>query len=388
VSGRRSFLLSPRFLRVWLLNFCAAGAGFQLFPTAPFRLRALGAPPAAVGLFLTALTFGSALSAAWTGSLGDLLGRRRVLSFAGLGLAALAATYAIVPRWWLFAALGLVHGVVWSSVLTGGNAEGASVIPADRRAEGLAWLGTASTLAVTAAPAVGFFLLDRGWGWLCLGLVLPNLAVAAIALALPRAPRPAPGWWRALSPRTAIEWRTLRLSAVMAALSFGYGGVTSFVGLLAERRGIEPKGIFFTVFALSILVVRPLLAPWADRFGARRALPPLIAMVAAGLALVPVADDTVSLALAALVYGAGFSAVYPVFSALILARVPPERHGAAFGAMLAAFDIGIGSGSLAFGPLVAHVGERPAFWGAAALALAAWPLLLLLAPESEAETGA
>ena len=69
-------------------------------------LRALGAPSAAVGLFLTALTFGSALSAAWTGALGDRLGRRRLLTAAGLAMAGFSAAYAVLEVWWLLVALG------------------------------------------------------------------------------------------------------------------------------------------------------------------------------------------------------------------------------------------------------------------------------------------
>ena len=381
--ARRSFLLSLPFLRVWLIALAAAGAGFQLCPTVPFRLRALGAPEPAVGLFLTALTFGSAVSAAWTGVLGDLLGRRRVLTAAGLGLALLTGLYAVLEIWWLLVALGLVHGVVWSALLTGASAEAARAVPAERRAEGIAWYGMASTLAVTVAPAVGFFLLARGWPWLCACLAALNLIVAGLARALPAAPWPAPGWRARLAPKAAVEWRALRSSTVLLAVSFGYGGATSFAALLAERRAIEPRGVFFTAFALSILVLRPALGPLVDRVGARRVLPPSIVLTAAGLALLPFQADTAGTAVASLVFGAGFSTLYPAFSTLILARVAPERHGAAFGAMLAAFDVGIGSGSFAFGPLVAGFGPEVAFVAGAVIAFAAWPLLRWLEPNPE-----
>ena len=380
---RRPLLASPAFLRVWLISLAAASGGFLLFPTAPLRLRELGASTAAAGLFLTALTVGSATSAAWTGALGDLLGRRRVLTTAGLGLAALSAVYALLESWWLLVALGLVHGVVWSALLTAASAEATSQVPRERRAEGIAWHGLASTLAVVVAPAAGFWALERGWNLLCAALVTLYLAVAALARALPRTPRPPRGWWRGLSPRGAVDWITLRRSAVLCAVSFGYGGVTSFVAIYAEQREIRPKGIFFTAFALSILALRPALGPYIDRIGARKMLAPSIALVAAGLALVPLQHDAVGLALVALVFGAGFSTLYPAFSTLILTHVPAARHGAAFGAMLAAFDVGIGSGSLAFGALVSRFGAGAAFLTGAAVAAAAWPLHLLLEPKGE-----
>ena len=177
-----------------------------------------------------------------------------------------------------------------------------------------------------------------------------------------------------------VDWRALRISSVLFAVSVGYGGVTSFVALFAESRGIAPKGIFFTAFALSILILRPLLAPLVDRHGARRALPPLLVLTAIGLATIPTATSAGELAMAALIYGAGFSTLYPAFSTLVLDRTPPERHGAAFGAMLAAFDTGIGTGSLIFGPLVTRFGPQTAFLAAALLCTAAWPLLKLLVP--------
>lgn len=380
MSARR-FLFTIPFVRIWLIAFAAMAGGFLLFPTAPLRLTELGAPTAAAGLFLTLLTFGSALSAAWTGSIGDLLGRRRVLTAAGLLLAGFAALYAVIGAWWLLPALALVHGVVWSALLTGGSAEATTVIPAERRAEGIGWFGMASTLAIMLAPVVGLWLEARDWRWLCAAVVVLDLAVAGLARSIPASPPPPPGWWRRLSPRQAIEWRVLRSSSVLLLVSFGYGGVTSFVPLLAEEREIEPKGIFFAAFALSILVLRPALGSLVDRVGAHRAVPPSIVLAAAGLALVPFQYDAAGLAVAGLVFGAGFSTLYPAFSSLMLSRVAPERHGATFGAMLAAFDIGIGSGSLVFGPVVAHAGARAAFLGSAVLAFSAWPLLRRIEPE-------
>ncbi len=43
--------------------------------------------------------------------------------------------------------------------------------------------------------------------------------------------------------------------------------------------------------------------------------------------------------------------------------------------MLASFDVGIGLGSLAFGPIVSRFGYEAAFVGSAVMAASAWPLL-------------
>ena len=81
--------------------------------------------------------------------------------------------------------------------------------------------------------------------------------------------------------------------------------------------------------------------------------------------------------LAALVFGAGFGLVYPAYTAYIMKRIPWWRRGAAFGAMLAAFDTGVGSGSTVMGGLIHQFGFRPAFGIAAALAALSLPYFLL-----------
>jgi predicted MFS family arabinose efflux permease len=58
-------------------------------------------------------------------------------------------------------------------------------------------------------------------------------------------------------------------------------------------------------------------------------------------------------------------------------RIPAWRRGAAFGAMLAAFDTGVGSGSTVMGGLIHQLGFRPAFGIAAALAALSLPYFLL-----------
>lgn len=376
MTQRVRALFTPAFVRIWWVSFSAATAGFFLFPTAPFRLRDLGAPPDAAGWFLGGLTYGSAVAAAWTGALGDVLGRRRVLTLAGLSLATLASIYAIVPDWRVLVALSIPHGVVWSSLLTSANSELVHAVPPERRAEGIAWFGVATILAIAAAPAIGIWVLERSWLALCGLIVTLDLGVALLATRLERDPPVPSDFVHRLLPHRAVDWPTLLLSGALLATSFGYGGLTSFAALYAESLGVVPKGIFFTGFALTILAVRPLVAPLVDRRGARRALPASFLGVAAGLVAMSLATTRGGLVAAAVLFGLGFSVLGPAFTSWTVDRVDPGRRGAAMGAQLAAFDLGIGTGSILLGPLVERYGYATAFRAAALVALAAWPYLI------------
>ena len=79
----------------------------------------------------------------------------------------------------------------------------------------------------------------------------------------------------------------------------------------------------------------------------------------------------------AVVFGAGFGTAYPVFVAYVMQHVGQHRRGAAFGAILAAFDTGIGTGSTVAGYLIGRYGFGVAFGTAAALSALALPYFLL-----------
>ncbi len=201
--------------------------------------------------------------------------------------------------------------------------------------------------------------------------------MAAIAWNLePDPPRAAPHG--PFFTRDLVEWRVLAPSLALFLCSFGYGGVTSFVAMWTEKNGLAPSGLFFTVFSLTVLVPAPF--PGALR-GPRRAAPrpPAAPRPDGGvLRLLAAATTRPLLVLSAFLFGAGFGNVYPVFAAHVTRHVAPERRGAAFGAILAAFDVGIGTGSIALGAVIGRAGFPAAYGTAAVLALLSVPAFLLL----------
>ena len=96
------------------------------------------------------------------------------------------------------------------------------------------------------------------------------------------------------------------------------------------------------------------------------------------LLLLGSATTRTALVVSAALYGLTFGNAYTFFVAHVLRHVPSERRGAAFGAMIAAFDTGIGTGSMALGALAEGAGFGRAFHVGGALALLS-PVIFLLA---------
>lgn len=368
-------VFTPRFFLMCGFTFTVFLSLFQLLPTVPFFILDLGGSTAVAGLFLGVLTFGSALSAPVTGALADRMGKRRMLLVCSLAIAGFSVAYGLSPSYWLPLVLVFFHGLFWSGLLSASSAYMTDLLPERRRAEGIGYWGMSTMTAIAVAPGLGFWVYRFGWGWLCAEVALLNLVMFAIASRLEEitsASRPRGAFFG----RHMVEWRVLLVAMALFLCSFGYGGITSFVAVLAEENGIAPKSIFFTAFAVVVLGTRLFSGRLADRVGPRRVFLPCLALVTVGIALTAVAQTRAQLVLAAVVFGAGLGNMYPAFVAHVFKHVDPARRGAAFGGILAAFDTGIGAGSIVLGALAGHVGLRTAFGAAALLSAFAVPYYL------------
>ena len=375
-------LFTPRFFVMCGFNFLVFLSAFQLLPTAPFRIRELGGSSVAAGLFLGFLTYSSAMTGPITGGIVDRVGKRRVLLVSSFAIACFSLVYAVLPRYEGMLALAVIHGCFWSGLLVAASSYVTDMVPSNRRAEGMSYWGMSTIFAVSMAPAIGLWIFEHGgWRVLCfeaaaICLLMFTIAWAMLPKDIPHRAAPATWSWRSL-----IEWKVLALSFTMFLYSFGYGGITSFVAMYSEASGVHPASLYFTVFSIAILVTRPYVARLGDRIGHKVVFVPCLVLVVVGFALLAIGGSRAMFVTSAVIFGVGFGSAYPLFLGHVMRHVAPERRGAAFGSIIAAFDTGIGTGSMTIGWIVQHYGYRYAYGAAAALALLTVPYFLAVEPK-------
>jgi MFS family permease len=372
LSGDRLF--TPRFFLMCGFTFTVFLSAFQLLPTAPFRILSLGGSEFEAGLFLGFLTYASAFSAPFTGALADRYGKRRMLIVASIAIAGFSTSYAFISSVSLMLSLVVVHGIFWSGLLTASGAYLADIIPPHRRGEGIGYYGFSTLLAISVAPTIGLFLFRFGWEVVCLSAGTFNVAMAIIAWSMRESHHPG-SHDGPLFGAHVFEWRVVVLSITLFLYSFGYGGVTSFVALYATANDVAP-GLYFTVFAIVTMCTRPISGPLGDRLGHTRVFVPCLALIVIGYALLATSGTRPWMFASAILFGVGFGSAYPMYAAYVLQHVDVRRRGAAFGGMLAAFDTGIGTGSIAMGWLIHRFGFRAAYGAAACLAALSIPYFL------------
>src|ERR1043166_513741 len=132
-------LFTPRFISLWLYSFVTFFSAFQLLPAIPFRIIDLGGSTAQAGWFLSVYTFASAFSAPLMGTIADRVGRRRLLLVASLAFSVFSIAYGLIPNIGMLLLVGVVHGALWSGLLSSASAIMTDYIPESRRAQGMAY---------------------------------------------------------------------------------------------------------------------------------------------------------------------------------------------------------------------------------------------------------
>lgn len=385
-------LFTRHFALVFAITFITFFAAFQLFPTVPLRLIQLGATVAQSGRFMSVFTLGSACGALFTGPLGDRIGQRRMIVGSTLIFTSILFLYGFIQGpWWWFCILALPHGVVWSGLLTATMATLGGVLPEDRRADGLTLFGLASPGGAVFGPLLGLAIFQR-WGFMVItfSLGITFLALTLLAFTLPL--DQAKGERR--SPFQVPERIMLGPCSVLFATALGYGVLGTYTAQEALNLKLGMPSAFLTFMAVGMVGMRVVMTRRGFDANPMKQLPAMLWMTFAGLLILAAAPTGLARHIvSALLYGAGYSMVHTLVNTYVLNVVHPERRGAAFGATLFSFDIGIGLGAFTiggfigwadgrFGPLGFRLG-----WGISALmALVAVPLAYRLVNQAKTNT--
>ncbi|USG65816.1 MFS transporter [Brevibacillus ruminantium] len=361
-------LWTKNFILLAVANFLLFVAFQMLIPTLPLYVTQRGGDQVAVGLVISIFTVSALLIRPFAGKALDSIGRKPVL------LGGLLIFFLSVSGYYWMATVALVlmvrfvHGIGWGITTTAFGTIASDLIPARRRGEGMGYFGMFSNLAMALGPMFGLWLVDfKGYGWMfAISAFLTVAALFMTRLVSIKEPDHVSGKANQQATPSPSGAATLASDLVekkalfpaLLALFFGitYGGIVSFITLFGQEVGIGQVGLFFLFNAVSLMLIRPFAGQLFDRKGHVWVLIPGALLAGAGLLVLSSITSAVGLAVAAVLFGAGFGAVQPSLQAWTINRVPPHRRGAANGTFFSAFDLGIGSGAMLLGALAKVTG--------------------------------
>ncbi|MFF9645273.1 MFS transporter [Kitasatospora aureofaciens] len=369
----------PLLTRPLLLRFVsilgASTSFYLLLSVVPGYATAGGGGVGAAGLATGALMLATVVGELATPGLVNRYGYRAVLAV-GLGLLgapALALALALSRNLWWIVAVCLLRGLGFAFTVVAGGALTASLIPVERRGEGLALVGIVSGVpSLVALPLSVWLAAHTGYG-----VVFAAGAVVALAaiLAVPGLPDRIRASGRPFGIGEGLRTaELLRPAVVFAITAVAAGIVVTFLPLAVPASATGLVAVALFVQPAAATVARWLAGRHGDRHGPGRLVLPGLLLSAAGTLLMVLTSSPVAVVVAVGVFGIGFGVAQNATLTLMYARVHAAGYGTVSALWNFAYDAGMGAGALAFGWLAAGTGYPWAF------ALTGTVMLTALAP--------
>ncbi|MFL5550702.1 MAG: MFS transporter [Gemmatimonadaceae bacterium] len=337
IRGRVSRVASGKLFVLIITNFVDMVGLLMIIPLMPFYAREMGGGALVVAILMGAFTAAQLISAPLWGRFSDRYGRRPAL-LVGLSAACIAyVVFAYATSIWLLLLSRIVQGA-------GGGTVGviqayvADSVEPESRAKALGWLSAATNVGVAIGPALGSAALrlgSRGPGLAAASLCLINIFFAWKFLRESRDMTEAhdkkPRASRTVIARviTHPAEAAPRLIWIYAIAMGAFSGLMAILALfLADRFGVgkDKIWIFYTyVGAISVITRAGILGRMVDRYGEAYLSRIGLALLATGLATLPLAHGYVALAITVALIPLGTAFTFPCVTSM-LSRVISSRE--------------------------------------------------------------
>jgi MFS family permease len=335
------------------------------------------------GLIISLFTVTAGLSRPFSGKMADRIGRKPVMVLGALVCVVVSLFYPILTSVAGFLMLRLLHGFSTGFTPTGLTAYTADIIPMNKRGEAMGILSTFGTIGMSGGLAIGspiannfsievMFYSSSAMAFLSIVIVLwmketlqekhkPDLQLLKI------------------HKRDFFEPKVLGPCVVMALSAFSFGAVLTVIPDFNEYLGIRNKGLFFTIFTLSSIVVRLLAGRVSDRYGREIVLKVSTALLTVCMLLVGFSFQPQHLFIIAVGYGLAHGMTSPTLFAWATDLADDKFKGRAISSLYIFMELGIGLGAVLSGFIYANKSENfpLTFIVCGLLALTAFTYLLI-----------
>lgn len=326
-----------------------------------YILNDLGGSLAQAGLAMTLFMASSIAVRPFSGLIIEKFGNKKTLFIAEALFCLFSLAYLFADNLPLLLLIRFLHGIWFSIVTTVAVPIVNEFIPEKRKGEGMGYFVMSINLGIVLGPFLGLTLIQSisypmVAGILafsvCLGFLfcffIPiQQTTQKITLAVKRK----------LSIHDFIETKALNISIMGMIVSFSYASIMSFISTYAESKHLlNYASLFFIVFAISMMSLRPITGKIYDRRGASYVIYPAIILFSLGLMILSQIQSLTGLLVAAVCVGMGFGSAQPCLQTLAIQGAEKHRIGHATSTFFTMYDLGIALGSVLLGILISKQG--------------------------------
>ncbi len=331
----------------------------------------LGAGAVITGI-VTGLYFGVAVAARpFSGPIITKSDKRIIMIFTYILGIITSTAYAFCASIPMFIAVRVLHGIEFAFVGSLSLTIVSESLPKDKMASGISVLGVGIALASAVGPNIGIAVFNWGsgiWGdktaYTIIFALSAVLMVGALipALLLPqnkpsREVLDSLGAWY----RNIIDIHAILPAVLMCLLSMSCVLFSTYLVPLSREKGFSGIGLYYTVYAIILLIMRPICGRLVDEKGINKVLLPAAAGYIVAMVIVGSSTAIWQVFCAAFIAACSFGILNPAIMSLCMKCVPSEKGGVASNTQYFGMDMGNFLGPALGGIVVKYFGVGKMF---------------------------
>lgn len=325
------------------------------------------------GIFIV----GGFIARLWAGNNMKRLGAKKLLYIGTLIYFLLTFAYFFVHSVVLLLILRLVHGLGFGIAATASGTLAGAIVPSSRRGEGIGYYALSVTLSSAVGPFLSMFLYRTSGFYSLIWLSALLLFIALVGIFFIHVEKTTDSSnsvdnkvHKKFAWSNYFEKEALPISLIAFLIGISYSSILSFMDAYARNIHLsEAASFFFLVYAITVLLSRPITGRVFDGFGDNFVMYPTYLFFALGLLLIGFAHSGWMLLLAAIFIGLGYDSFSPFGQAIAIRNSEAHRLGITTSTFFGFMDMGVGFGPFILGMFMPLLGYRNLYFASAILAL-------------------
>lgn len=331
--------------------------------------------PASIAGFLSGIFIvGGFIGRLWAGTNINRISVKRVLYGGTIFYIVMTLLYFPVHAIDFLLLVRFLHGIGFGISATAASTLAGHIVPISKRGEGIGYFALSITLASAFGPFLSIFLYHMFNYTILLIVSVIALLLALVDIFFLKLPieltQPKKRVRQPFSLSNYFEKTALPISFIGFLVGIAYASILSFLaGFSAQNHLVTAGSLFYVMYALAILISRPITGRLFDLKGDNFVMYPTYIFFILSLLLTGFSTTSWMLLVAGAFMGLGYGSFSPFGQSIAIRYVDTERLGIATSTFFGLFDMGVGFGPFLLGFVLPVVGYQKIYYLAALLTL-------------------
>lgn len=340
VTENKQTIWNKKFINVFIINLVLSMAQFMMNVLIPKFAEHLGATAIVIGVVTSIFAISALGIRPIVGPATSYFRNNRLLA-AAVGIIIIAfICYGLANSVGMVIVGRLLHGVGMGFLAPISLALASDALPSNKIAAGIGIFSLGQAVATAIGPSLGIELVDA-FGYNVTFFIGTAMMIVVFCMALRlNTDLPDRSGGFKVSLNNVIAPEVIIPAVIMFFLAGAYSSINSFVLIYGKANGVKEIGLFFTAYAVCLIISRPFSGKIADKYGLDKALVPGLLIFALSFILISQSDTLPMFLLSGAVSAFGYGICQPIIQTLCMKLVTKDRRGIAGNTNYIGVDLG------------------------------------------------